>query len=316
MEISMVYFSNLDGDRTIMPFNTRLLEDSGRGMVYASNSLSGNSFYIRTPSNKPWYKADVSIVICTYGRPESLNATLKSLTQQTFRDFEVLLITEKGNLSELRQKGLVNSFGSIVSFIDDDVYCESTWIESIVKAFKKDSKVLGVTGPTTITDEYRHNRDIFKYNIFREIHDRVFLGNKRFYPSHLSRCGTPSMASNDSELNYAGRCDYLEACNMSIKRKEALDAGGFDPIYYRTSEWCELDLAIKIGHKGTLLFVPEARLFHRPSVQGIYGARLRTAHRWDNFKSFQKRWVRPSFLRVLYWAWVWVYLKMKSYRMI
>lgn len=260
----------------------------------------------------------VSIVICTYGRPESLNETLKSLCNQTFRDFEVLLITEKGNLSELRQRGLKHSVGDIVSFIDDDVYCEPTWLGSIVKVFKENKDVHGITGPTVITNEYSKNRDIFKLKLLRRIQDYFFLGNLRFIPSRLSECGCPSMASNDEnlEVNTHRKVDYLEACNMSVKKKEALNVGGFDPIYVRTGEWCELDLALKIGRKGTLLFVPEARLFHRPSKQGIYGARLSTAHRWGNFKSFQNRWVKPSLKRSLYWAWVWTYLKMKDMRMI
>ena len=102
----MVYFRYIDNPTAAVPFDTGLLESEGRGLVSASNGLHGYSFYIRTPSNKPWYKALVTIAICTYGRPESLNDTLQSLSQQTFKNFEVVLITEKGNLSELRQKGL------------------------------------------------------------------------------------------------------------------------------------------------------------------------------------------------------------------
>ena len=312
----MVHISYPNASRTIEHLISRLPQDKGYSLVYSPNSMYFYIGNIHILSDTYRSKKAVSIVICTYGRPESLSATLTSLSNQTFKDFEILLITEKGNLSELRHKGLVHSIGDIVSFIDDDVYCEPTWLESVTKAFRQDSKVLGVTGPTTITDEYKKNRDIFKFRLLRAIHDRIFLGKLRNYPSHLSRCGCPSMESNNAEITYAGKCDYLEACNMSVKKKEALDEGGFDSVYFRTSEWCELDLALKIGRKGTLLFVPEARLFHRPSKQGIYRARLSTSHRWANFKSFQRRWVKPSNLRNLYWAWVWMYLKMKEMRMI
>lgn len=314
----MVYYRKCLTDPDAMPFDPRLLEDTGCGVVLTSNRVPCDSFYIRHTNGPCVRSYYVSIVICTYGRPESLNETLASLAKQTFRDFEVLLITEKGNLSGLRQKGLENATGDIVAFIDDDVYCERTWLESVAQAFKENPKILGVTGPTTITDAHRKNRDIFKFRFLRAIQDRLFLGNLRFIPSRLSACGCPSMASNDPdlEINTPLKVDYLEACNMSVKRKEALNAGGFDSIYVGTGEWCELDLAKKIGLEGTLLFVPEARVFHRPSVQGIYGARLRTAHRWENFKSFQRRWIRPSFLRHLYWIWVWTYLKMKDLRMI
>lgn len=254
----------------------------------------------------------VSIVICTYGRPESLNDTLESLTKQTYRDFEVLLITEKGNLSQLRDKGLRSSCGDIVIFIDDDVYCPSNWLQNTVECFRKG--VVGVTGPTWITEKYRQNRDIFKYQTLRKIHDWAFGVPNR--PGHLSKSGTPSMASNDADNKYEGEVQYLECCNMSVKRKEALDAGGFDPLFIRTSEWCELDLSFKISKKGKLIFIQGAALYHRPSKEGIYTARLSTSHRWKNFIKFQKRWVKSSVLTYIYRGFIWTYLKVKETKII
>ena len=314
----MVYSCNFKHYPPAYLIYSRLSQNTGCSLVLAPCRLSYNPFHIYDIDSPHRPKKPFSIVICSYGRSESLNATLKSLLNQTERNFEVILLTEKGNLSELRQRGLESSTGDIVTFIDDDVYCEPTWLRNITYAFQGDPKVLGITGPTTITDEYRSNRDIFKYRVLKSIHDWLFLKGLRDIPSRLSSCGCPSMASNDPDIEKFRRmeCDYLEACNMSIRRKEALDAGGFDPIYTGTSEWCELDLALKVGHKGTFLFLPEARLFHRPSVQGIYGARLRTSHRWRNFKSFQEKWVKPSLLKYLYCFWVWAYLKMKGLRMI
>src|SRR3990167_8042148 len=90
---------------TDTPFSTRILEDSGFGMVYASDNVHHDSFPIRIPRVSLTGKK-VSIVICTYGRPQSLNETLTSLTKQTFKDFEVILLTEKGDLSKLRDTGL------------------------------------------------------------------------------------------------------------------------------------------------------------------------------------------------------------------
>jgi len=271
-----------------------------------------NLFHIHDIDFRPPKEEPVSVVICTYGRPESLNATLNSLTKQTFRYFEILLITEKGNLAELRQKGLEHAVGSIVSFIDDDVYCEPTWLQSVTQTFKTDSEIVGVTGPTTITDEYRNNRDLFRYKLFKRLYDFLFLGKLKDVPSRLSKCGAPSTASNDHDVMYEGQCDFLEACNMSVKRKEALDVGGFDKVYYRTSEWCEVDLALKLGKVGKLFFNNKAKLYHRPSKAGVYTARLVTKHRFDNFMHFQKKWVRPSFNTYLYRGFIWLYLKMKN----
>ena len=258
-------------------------------------------------------KPKVSIVICTYERPESLDETLQSLSKQSFRNFEVLLLTEKGNLSELRDRGLYLSAGVIVCFIDDDVYCPPTWLQAVVETFEEEG-VVGVTGPTIITTNYRRNRDIFKYKRIRAFTDWVFQVPS--IPSTLSPCGTPSMLSNDADCRYTGPVQYLEACNMSVKKKEALIVKGFDHKYYRTSEWCELDLSLKLGQKGRLISRPECGLHHRPSQAGVYKARLSTRHRWHNFVRFQRRWVKPSLRRHLYWGFVWAYLKMKDLRMI
>ena len=309
----MVYFRNIDGNRATVPFYTGLLESAGRGLVSSSPSLSDDTFYLRTLGAKSWYKAIVSIVICTYGRPESLNDTLESLSHQTFRNFEVILITEKGDLSRLREKGLEASWGDIVSFIDDDVYCKPAWLQSVVETFKKNG-VVGVTGPTEILEEFKKNRDSIKFKRIKKFQDWLFEVDKR--PGHLSKCGAPSFASNYNECEYEGEVQYLECCNMSVKRKEALDAGGFDNSYIKTSEWSEVELSLRLGKVGKLLFRRNSGLYHRPSKAGVYGFRLSTRHRWKNFVLFQRRWIPVSFKRHLYWVFIWTYLKMKELRMI
>ena len=304
----MLYFSDLDGSGAVIPFDTGLFEGQRRGMVYAPNSLPNDSIYVRTPSGKPWYKAHVSIALCTYGRPESLNETLKSLSQQVYKQFEVVLITEKGNLSELRQKGLESSAGRIVSFIDDDVYCPPTWLQSVVENFREG--VVGVTGPSIITKENQDNRDCLRYKRIRRFQEWFF--EVPTTPGTLSSCGAPSMESNFEGCDYNGPVEYLECCNMSVIRKVALDVGGFDSDYIRTSEWCEVDLAKRMASKGKLKFSTACGLEHRPSKQGIYNARLSTAHRLYNFKKFQERWIKPSWKRFAYWLFVWTYFKVKQ----
>lgn len=304
----MLYLYNPEHSPHITPFDTGILEDKRYGLVLTSNSMPYNGFYIRTPISSFIPKASVSIAICTYGRPESLNVTLNSLMHQTFKDFEVVLITEKGHLSELRDKGLHSASGRIVSFIDDDVYCPPTWLQGVVESFGEG--ILGVTGPTIISEEHQLNRDCFKYKNIRKLQEWLFKVPTT--PSRLSVCGAPSMASNMHGCDYEGSVEYLECCNMSVLRDEAIRVGGFDHGYIKTSEWCELDLSKKLGNKGTLWFTTRARLEHHPSKSGIYSARLATDHRWLNFKKFQERWVKPSFRRSAYQGFVWAYFKVKN----
>ena len=308
----MLYCMLRDNYGTFVPFNTGILESERYCLVHPSPDFYPDGIHVRTPEYKYCLPQTVSIVICTYGRPESLNDTLESLTKQTYRDFEVLLVTEKGNLSELRDKGLRSSCGDVICFIDDDVYCPPTWLESVTKSFREG--VVGVTGPTWITKDYRQNRDIIKYKGLRKAHDAFFGVPSR--PGHLSETGAPSMASNDEDCEYEGSVQYLECCNMSVKRKEALDVGGFDSIYTKTAEWCEVDLSLKLSKKGQFMFSQHAALYHRPSKAGVYKFRLQTSHRWKNFITFQKRWVKSSPLTYIYRGFIWTYFKMKDLRIV
>lgn len=241
---------------------------------------------------------------------------MASLEKQTFKNFEVILIKEKGNLSELRQKGLYAAQSSLVAFIDDDVYCTPGWLDAVVKCFKDKKEVVGVTGPTEVTKEYRKNRDIFKYRLSRRIYNWLFLDGRSKQPSYLSRCGTPSTASNDPGISYNGEASYLEACNFTVKREAAIAVGGFSFEYTVTAEWHEVDLALKLKKLGTLWYSQKAKLYHRPSQAGVYKARLKTHHRYENFLLFQRIWVKPSFKAYLYRAWVWTYFQLKGFGLV
>ena len=304
--------------RTLSSINTGLLESTGHCLVFTPNSLPIDGIFVRTPYCTFNPAKTVSIVICTYGRPESLNETLASLTEQTYKDFEVILLTEKGDLSQLRDSGLRCARGDIVSFIDDDVYCPPAWLESVVKGFRVG--VVGVSGPTFIPDSFRGKRDLFKWP-WLGIHDWLFLEGKALIPGYLSSSGTPSYASSRGTV-FQEDCDclYLEACNISVRKKEAIEVGGFDLSFTKTSEWCEVDLSLKLSQRGQLRFLGGASLTHKPSQEGIYKERLKTNHRWKNFLYFQKKWenkfIKPGLMTYAYRGWVWTYLTLKNIRMI
>ena len=292
----------------------RLSEDKGCSLVLTPCGLFDDSYNVQPLSDTPRAIPFVSIVICTYGRPESLNETLISLTKQTFKDFEILLITEKGNLSELRQRGLRCSGGDIVSFIDDDVYCPPTWLEGVVAGFREG--VVGVSGPTVVPHSHLSNRDIFRWRRLKNLYDFLFLDGNQEVPGYLSSCGAPSTASNYPNGRITCTPHYLEACNMSVKKDDAIAVGGFEGCFISTSEWCEVDLALKLRSKGKLVYSKDAYLNHKPSKAGIYKSRLSTTHRWKNFMYFQKKWIKPSLKTYIYRGFIWTYLKMKNLQMI
>jgi len=138
----------------------------------------------------------ISIVIPTYNRKKSLIKLFDSLKNQTYKDFEVILVdaavgskdgtTELENefsvffkLKYLRQKGTgfvdaVNTgfrhcAGELFLHTDDDVAATPNWLESIEDGFKSSDKVGGVTGPVITPEECLDNRDLFSFQRkFRE----------------------------------------------------------------------------------------------------------------------------------------------------
>lgn len=110
----------------------------------------------------------VSIIVCTTGR-KTLENCLKSLDNQSI-DSEKIIVSHKDiknrikkfegfkfvktklqSLSEDRNRGIKESNGDIVAFIDDDAEADEKWLENLTKHYK-DEEVAAVGGK--ITPEY------------------------------------------------------------------------------------------------------------------------------------------------------------------
>ncbi|HJV41813.1 glycosyltransferase family 2 protein [Caulobacter sp.] len=109
---------------------------------------------------------DLSIVVCTYDRPASLDATLRSCLAQTNAlglaieivvidnhpsgsgrpvvealaggaSWPVRYVTElTRNMSTLRNRGFAEASGRLVAFIDDDEVAEPVWLDQLVGALR------------------------------------------------------------------------------------------------------------------------------------------------------------------------------------
>src|SRR5882757_648474 len=117
----------------------------------------------------------VSVIVCTYRRAEPVGVLLRSLSAQTFTDFEVLLVDGAGEsgqrqslanvaenasginarvlaspkgLTRQRNAGLAAAAGEIVCLLDDDVSFEADFLEKIVSLFERPGmeQVGGITG--------------------------------------------------------------------------------------------------------------------------------------------------------------------------
>lgn len=213
-------------------------------------------------------------------------------------------------LAVARDLGWRRASGNLVAWIDDDVVLEKNWAKFVRKAFA-DEGVGGVSGPTIIPEELLSERMVFwwypyhksqkpkiksqKYNsTLKKILAKLWVGwmldNDPFAVGKITKHKWWSPGSNFEEcLRLKGpvKVDYLEACNMILRRELVEKVGGYDLGFKGTSEWCEVDLARKVRSMGyTLVFDPKVRLEHHVSQSGVYAARKNIAERGYNYMRF------------------------------
>jgi len=241
----------------------------------------------------------LSVIICSGGRPESLEKTLKSLKSQSFKDWELVLVGDRP-LVKARDLGWRRAKGELVAWIDDDVVLSKDWAKNLVTIMDENPDVGGVSGPTIVPERLLKNRLVFwwygrrdwKAKLWRKW---VLQGRPndvgRIYPN-----GWWSPGSNfKSCLKLKGlwEVDYLEACNMCLRRSLVKKVGGYDMDYKGTAEWCELDLAMRVKELGfRLVFSSKVKVRHEVSRGGVYIDRRRIVERIQNYLKFRRRHLR------------------------
>lgn len=280
-------------------------------------------------------KPKLSVVICTYNRGKSLEKCLSSLNRQGFSNFEVVIVdggsTDKTykiisqyskqltirkivdrskELARVRDRGWREAKGEFVAWIDDDVFVSENWAESMVEIFNKNPDVGGISGPTIVREELLKNRDVFSFygkrgvlGLVGKFWSSFFLEGKKYEVGKLLKSGAWTPGSNfPTSLKIKGLkdVDYLEACNMTLRKDLVAKVSGFDYGYRGIAEWCELDLAIRIKGQGyRLVFSSQVRVDHNISQTGVYLRRTHAKQRMENFFKFYFRHIfkwRPDYI--------------------
>lgn len=272
----------------------------------------------------------LSVVIPTFNRAETLVKTLTSLSNQTDKGFDVLVIdggsTDKThdlikqfrkklairyivdttrNLAVIRDRAWRETTGDIIASIDDDVVVNPHWISSIKKILRE-NKVVGVTGPTVIPQKQIENRDVFLFHVSKNpiiktvgwLYFFLFMEGKKEEIGRVYSSGAWSPGSNFRlalQLKKSIVVDHLEACNFAIKRKVLEEVGGFDKEYKDVSEFCEMDLSFRIRKKRyILLFDPNVSVEHLVSRSGVFIRRYSSFSRLRNFWRFYTKTYYPK----------------------
>lgn len=284
-------------------------------MAIAYPSVSGSNFNLWVAMYQTPYKA--SVVIPSLGREDMLERCLESLRQGDEQKYETIIIREKGELAHLRNEGWKRSQAPVVCFIDDDTLCTTSWLSSILRTMDLDGQIAGVSGPSVIPDAYKGSRDLFRFKVAKSFYDWFFCEGKEALPGHICRSGAWTTGASLEACSYEGEVDFLEACNQSY-RKVALQAvGGFDEHYRGVGDWSEPDLCYRLKeHRFKLHFTQGAKLYHLPSQTGAYSKRLHDNTRYQNYRRFASRWVRPNWKHGVYLKFLEGYFLMKRLKLV
>ena len=118
----------------------------------------------------------VSVIITTYNRETYLETAIKSVSFQTYRNLEIIVVDdgsdinyaapicekyslckyvskENGGLSSARNYGINYAKGEYIAFLDEDDFCEKSKIEKQVKVLIENSKVDCVHSSVKVVDE-------------------------------------------------------------------------------------------------------------------------------------------------------------------
>lgn len=243
-----------------------------------------------------------SIFIPTSKDAFTLNRCLKSLNQQTVKEFEIILVGIKEN-SQTRtllekynnlninyfiqkKRGLVKAAnealkcaqGNFLIRIDDDVEVSKNWFKNILLTFNKHEGIGAVTGPTIIKSEDIKSRDsinfLLKFTksknlLFRFIgliYSSYIYENKLFKVSSFLKSGAFTIGANFHDcLKIKGilEVENLEACNFACKIALLKKIGGFDEIFNKgLGEYHEADVAFKIRKEGYKILFNPKAIVH------------------------------------------------------
>ena len=229
-------------------------------------------------------KSIVFSIIIPIRKPNAyLKETLEKLKKQSFKQFEVLVITDKisktSNPAAKRNLGAKMAKGEYLAFLDDDSYPYSNWLKNTHKILNKYPKLSAVCGPclTPPTD-----------NFFQQASGLV-------WSSYLGSGGAGTYRNKISPKRFV---NDFPTVNLIVNKKDFNTIGGFD-----TSHWPGEDtlLCLDLTHKlkKQILYHPSIIVYHhRRSVviKHLHQITRYAIHRGHFARVFPQTSLLPGYL--------------------
>jgi len=185
-----------------------------------------------------------SIIIPVRQKTKYLQETLNHLKNQSFKSFEVLVITDKisGPVSPAvkRNLGAKKAKGEYLAFIDDDSYPSKNWLKNASKLFSKNISAL--CGPClTPKDD----------NIYQQASGLV-------WSSHLGSGGAGTYRNSVKSKRFV---DDFPSVNLIVRKTDFQKVKGFNTHHWPGEDTilCS-DLVYKLNKK--ILYHPKVIVYH------------------------------------------------------
>ncbi len=172
----------------------------------------------------------VSVIISTYNRPEKLNKAIESVLNQTYKDFEVIVVHDgpskdwmKGQPSspkvrylhleknfgcdtKPKNKGILESTGEYLAFLDDDNQFRPDHLAALVAELDRSPEVDLVYG------------------------QRWLIDNDGQIPAQIG-------STSEYIPGLLMERNYIDTSDVLVRREAVFKVGGFDERYKKYVDW-------------------------------------------------------------------------------
>jgi glycosyltransferase involved in cell wall biosynthesis len=196
-----------------------------------------------------------SIIIPVRQTTDYLRQTLAKLKEQSYKNFEVIVITDKDvpNHSDpiqlapayKRNLGASKSKGDYLAFLDDDSYPHPDWLQNCANQIKNQPKLAGLCGPCLTPP-----------------HDNIFQQASGLVWSSFIGSGGAGVYRNS--IKPARYVDDYPSVNLIIKKSIFDQIGGFQTDFWPGEDTilC-LEITHTLGQK--ILYHPDIIVYHSSS---------------------------------------------------
>ncbi|MBU3935371.1 glycosyltransferase [Patescibacteria group bacterium] len=224
-------------------------------------------------NKKPFF----SIIIPVIKETPYLSQTRKKLNKQIFKNFELLVISNKisktSNPALKRNLGAKMAKGKYLAFLDDDSYPHKNWLANAKKQFDKNPNITALCGPCLTPPED---------NIFQQASGLI-------WSSFLGSGGAGDYRNHLSPPRFV---DDYPTVNLIVNKSDFDKIGGFQTRHWPGEDTvlC-LDLTRKLGKK--IFYHPSIVVFHHR--RAIFLPHLRQLGRYAKMRGlFVKKYPATS----------------------